>query len=58
MHLIMHVIVKVSSDLMQSESSEYSHWLHIIGEIQQYVDLENHVYYNNISTLKSLKPSR
>ena len=43
MHLIMHAIVKVSLDLMQSESSEYSHWLHFVGEIQQYVDRENHV---------------
>src|SRR5437762_6759949 len=45
MHLIMHATVKVSSDLMQSETSEYSHWLHFIGEIQQYVDRENHISF-------------
>jgi hypothetical protein len=49
MHLIMHATVKVISDLMQPESSEYSHWCHFIREMQQYVDRETHVFFSFFS---------
>ena len=45
MHLIMHATAKVTLDLIQPESSEYSHWLHFLGEIQQYGDREIHVSF-------------